>query len=74
MPQLDVFIFINTGIYLFLGFFMILAYNHLYILPSIGSLLKIRRKVEKKKLSSIKESVIKLDIKPLNLENYYQKS
>ena len=45
MPQLDIFIFINTGIYLFIGFFAILVFNHLYILPSLGSVIKIRKKL-----------------------------
>lgn len=45
MPQLDIFIFIPSGIYLFVGFFLLLAYIHLYIIPSLGSLIKLRKKL-----------------------------
>jgi len=43
MPQLDIFFFLPTVIYLFLLFFLILFYLHFKLLPKMAMMIKIRR-------------------------------
>ena len=74
MPQLDIFIFINTGIYLLIGFFGILVFNHLYILPSLGSLIKIRRKLVSNKVGASQTgSVANTELKSISFDKFLQK-
>lgn len=43
MPQLDIFFFLPSAIFLFLTFFSLLFLCHYHFLPRISSLLKLRR-------------------------------
>ena len=61
--------------YLFIGFCGILVFNHLYILPSLGSLLKIRIKFtnNKKGINQNKLSV-NADLNSISFVKYLKKS
>lgn len=45
MPQFDVFIFVSSLFYLFIGFFSLMIYNQLFFLPKIAAILKLRSNV-----------------------------
>ena len=58
-----------------MGFFGILVFNHLYILPSLGSLIKIRIKfINNKKGIKQNNLSVNADLKSISFVKYLKKS
>jgi hypothetical protein len=60
VPQLDIFSYLSTVIYLILLFLTIVFVMHTYYLPKISAALKIRAKLQQ---VPVKESVVKSSTK-----------